>query len=1298
MATIVLSFAGAALGGLIGGPIGAIIGRAAGAIAGNVLDQALLAPKGRRIEGARLNDLRVMGSSEGQAVPRLWGRARVAGQVIWATKFEEVATTRKTGGGKGLGGGSKTKVTEYTYFANFAVALCEGEVARIGRVWADGKLFDLEGVTWRLHTGREDQLPDSLIVAKEGAGLAPAYRDTAYLVFERLPLERFGNRLPQLSFEVFRGIGGIEGLIKAVNIIPAASEFGYDTDVVTRSSPGGVSETENGHVSAKRSDWQFSIDELEAVCPNLAAASLAVAWFGDDLRCGQCTIRPKVETAAKTTVPHAWGAAGLTRASAGVVSQVGGKPAYGGTPSDGSVRRAIADLKARGLKVTFHPFVMMDIAAGNTLTDPYTGAAGQPVYPWRGRITCDPAPGRAGTPDKTAALTAQASAFIGTAQPTDFSVSGGEVVYSGPAEWSLRRMVLHYAKLCSQVGGVDTFLIGSELRGLTTLRNSATNYPAVDALAQLAADVKSILPAAKVSYGADWSEYFGHQPQDGSNDVFFHLDPLWSASAVDFIGIDNYMPLADWRDGRAHLDAALYPSTYDAAYLASNISGGEGYDWYYASDAARLAQTRTAIGDGAYGKPWVFRYKDLKSWWENAHYDRPGGVESAVATAWVAKSKPIRFTEAGCPAVDKGANQPNVFYDAKSSESALPYFSSGATDGFIQHQVIRALSDYWLAPGAHNPVSPSYGGTMVEADAIHWWSWDARPFPAFPALTDVWADGGNYGRGHWLNGRAGAVSIEGLVKAICNDYGFDETQTAGLEGIVDGALAERVTSARGLIEPIAKAFAFDAVESGDAIHFRGRRQFAATALDRDELVEARAQKPLFELTRAQETELPTAVKLAYVEGALDYRVAAVEARKLVGASLRETVVDLPCIADQALAQQRAEVLLQETWAGRETIDFVLPPRFAALEPGDVVDLDLGTRAHLLRIEAVNDALGRKITARRFDPGVYDAPEAPKRGLLANVPAPIGQAAHSMLDLPLAGEGIVAHQPWIAGTATPWPGRLLLLRKSGPAAFTLSRSIEARATMGELVDPLPMGPLWVFDRASKARVRLYSGALSSVSEEELLGGENAAAVGDDVSGYEIIQFRDAVLTAPSTYEISWLLRGQSGSEIEMRALPAGARFVLLDPAVVQVDLGTEAIGQSLTWRIGPQGLDHGDPAYVEFSDTALGLGLRPLRLAHLKVKADGGDAVFNWIRRTRIDGDGWELPDVPLGEESEAYELDVMNGAAVARTIAASAPTCRYTAAEQVADFGAAQTSFSVRVAQLGTAYGRGPVLEKTLNV
>ena len=177
-----------------------------------------------------------------------------------------------------------------------------------------------------------------------------------------------------------------------------------------------------------------------------------------------------------------------------------------------------------------------------------------------------------------------------------FAPSGQTRAVDGPRLSDLRvtawRMVLHQAFLAKAAAGVTAFVIGTELRGLTWVRSSADTYPFVNALMALAADAKAILGSGtKVVYAADWSEYFGHQPADGSGDVHFHLDPLWSSSNIDAIGIDIYWPLADWRDGRDHLDAiAGATSIYDPAYLQSNVNGGEGFDWYYASDADRDAQ------------------------------------------------------------------------------------------------------------------------------------------------------------------------------------------------------------------------------------------------------------------------------------------------------------------------------------------------------------------------------------------------------------------------------------------------------------------------------------------------------------------------------------------------------------------------------------------------------------------------------------------------------------------------------------------------------------------------------------
>jgi hypothetical protein len=188
MGSLVLSAAGGAVGGALFGPAGAIAGRLAGAIGGSLIDQSLFAPAStpaRTHNGPRLRDLDLTASTEGAPIPRVYGRVRVPGQVIWATALEEKVKTRTetTGGGaaaggKGGGGAEPEAATTrtFSYFANIAVALSEGPVAQLARVWADGKPLDLSRLDVRFYSGNEDQPADPLIVAKEGADNAPAYR------------------------------------------------------------------------------------------------------------------------------------------------------------------------------------------------------------------------------------------------------------------------------------------------------------------------------------------------------------------------------------------------------------------------------------------------------------------------------------------------------------------------------------------------------------------------------------------------------------------------------------------------------------------------------------------------------------------------------------------------------------------------------------------------------------------------------------------------------------------------------------------------------------------------------------------------------------------------------------------------------------------------------------------------------------------------------------------------------------------------------------------------------------------
>jgi hypothetical protein len=1282
VAALVLSVAGAAAGNAVFGPAGAIAGRLIGALAGNAIDQTLFAAHSQRaVDGPRLADLDVMASTAGAPIPRVYGHARLAGQVIWATNLEEVVNTSTTttstgGGGKSTGGGGgstvTTTTTTYSYFANLAVGLSKGPIGAVLRVWADGKLLDLFGLNVRIYTGSEDQTPDPLIVAKEGD--APAYRGLAYVVFERLPLENFGNRIPQLSFEIVRAVGRLEKMVRAVTLIPGATEFGYEPATVVQQAGPGQSSPENRHVTYAPSDVIASLDQLQAVTPNLERVAVVVAWFGTDLRCGECRVVPAIDNAAKATYGGTWSVAGVTRESAHVVSLRDGRPAFGGTPSDDSIRDLIAELKARGLKVTLYPFLMMDIAGDNTLPDPYSGAVAQPAYPWRGHLTCDPAPGQTGSPDGTGAAADQVNAFF----------SGG------PDAWNYRAMILHYAALATDAGGVDAFVIGSELKALTRVRSASGVYPAVNALVTLAADVRAIVGSDTVlTYGADWTEYGAHVVTPDASEVRFPLDALWASPAIDAIGIDYYAPLSDWRDEGDQRDRALTDSPYRVAYLAGNLDAGEGYDWYYVDDAARDAQARTPITDGL-GKPWIFRQKDLWNFWQQAHYERVSGAELGAPTAWVPRSKPIWLTEVGCPAVDKGANQPSTFPDPKSAEAGVPHYSNGRRDDLIQRRYLEAVLqsfDPAFGDATLNPVSPVYGARMVAPDGIQLWTWDARPYPAFPAAADVWNDGPNWETGHWLTGRLGSTPLDGLVAAILADSGFTEFDSSELGEGPDGYVIDRPMAPRAMLDPLALTFAFDAVEQDGVLRFRQHGGAPVAELEEDDLVLPDESAPA-RLTRAQESDLPREVTLGFTDIGADYQRAAAASRRLVGASTRSAHADLAMITNDAEAARRAEIWLQDLWAGRESAEFALPPSRLALSAGDIAAVTVNGRRHIVEFQSVTDTESRAVQARAIDPEVFDLPLAQPALRVPTPPPAVGPVHALALDLPSLTDVQPPVLSRLAVFAEPWPGAVAVWASGDGLSYGRAGLALAPTPCGETLDDVPAGPTARWHNA-RFRVRLYGGALASVSDDTLFAGANAAAVQRADGALEVIQFAYAELVGENTYLLSRLLRGQAGSEQAMAPILAtAAPFVLLDDNLVTIASGLDALERTLQLRVVAAGRDSADPAAVALTVTPQAIALKPLAPVHVKAKRDVSGVTFSWIRRTRIDGDSWS-GEVPLGEDSEQYALDILSGTDVVRTLTVTAPNVLYGAADELADFGSPQTSLAVRVMQLSATVGRG---------
>ncbi|QDI75948.1 MULTISPECIES: baseplate multidomain protein megatron [Leisingera] len=1303
MATILLSAAGAAVGGAIGGTVAglssAVVGRAVGATLGRMIDERLLGSGSAPVETGKVDRFRLTQSSEGSPVAQVYGRMRLGGQVIWSSRFLETSTTS---GGGGKGRPSQPQVTSYSYSVSLAIALCEGEIAHVSRIWADGEEVAPKDLNMTVYRGTKDQLPDPVMEAVEGAGQVPAYRGTAYVVFENLELSRFGNRVPQFSFDVLRPEQVDSGtyaqdlgqLVQGVALMPGTGEYALAAETVQYSGGPGDAKAANEHTPSGMSDLKTSLTALEAELPSCGAASLIVSWFGDDLRCGSCTLTPKVEhKEAEGSLP--WSVSGLTRGTAAQVLTQEGKPVYGGTPADASVIEAIRELQDRGLRVMFYPFILMDQAEGNELPDPWTGGASQPHLPWRGRITLSAAPGQPGSPDGTAAAEAEVAAFFGTVTAADFTVGDGTVAYNGPQEWSLSRFILHNAALCAAAGGVEAFCISSEMRALTQIRGAA-GFPAVAALRALAAEVRLLLGAeTKIGYAADWSEYWGYQSPEG--DRYFHLDPLWADDTIDFIGIDNYMPLSDWREGEDHLDARSgVPAVYDLGYLRSNVEGGEGFDWYYHSPEAAAAQIRTPITDGAHDEPWIWRYKDIRNWWMQEHHERVGGVRQAAPTAWVPQSKPIWFTELGCAAIDKGTNQPNKFLDPKSSESKLPKYSNGLRDDLMQIHYLRAILGYW-GEDANNPVSEEYGDRMLDMSNAYVWAWDARPFPAFPSRADIWTDGENYLRGHWLNGRAGQRTLASVVAEVCRCAGLEDFDVSRLYGVVHGYVNPDVSDARAVLQPLMLRFGFDAVERGGTLQFRMRSGSGAEALALEHLAESGELEGTLELSRASEAELAGRVRLRFTEWGGDHAAGSVEAVLPDEATHSVSQTELPLALTGAEARQVAGRWLAEARISRDTLRFQLPPSMLHLGAGDVVSLPLEGGEQLYRIDRLEQAEAQLAEAVRIEPGTYDLAAVAEELPGVNAFAAPGPVLPLFLDLPLMRGDEVPHAPHLALTARAWPGSVAVYGSEADENYALEQVIAARQVIGVTETPLLAAGAGRWDLGADLQVKLISGSLESRTVEAVLNGANAAAIGDGTPGsWELFQFRAAELIAPQTYLLRGRLRGQQGTDAVMPEVwPAGSYVVLLDGTPVQLELAPEQRRRVRHYRIGPARRALEDPSYVHRQESFEGIGLRPYAPVHLRLSgALGEDIAAVWVRRTRIEGDSWELDEVPLGEETESYRIRVMRGTAVLREETVAAPGWAYPAAAQAAD--GVQAGDVLEVAQRSARYGAGPAVRAVL--
>lgn len=539
--------------------------------------------------------------------------------------------------------------------------------------------------------------------------------------------------------------------------------------------------------------------------------------------------------------------------------------------------------------------------------------------------------------------------------------------------------------------------------------------------------------------------------------------------------------------------------------------------------------------------------------------------------------------------------------------------------------------------------------------------------------------------------------LSDIVTDICLECGLQEAQidVTQLTDTVLGYIRARQMSGRQALEALRQAYWFDAVESGGIIKFvkRGGAVMATIGLDDLGAAEgAESTEPIVH-ARAQETELPAVVAVAYSARTADYQTGTQRSRRTTTGSQQATTVELPIVLTDERAAQVADVLLYDGWISRMQRTVTTTRRWTALEPTDPLLLDDGVRQYRVRcIDKVES--GPVITLKCVDedvssysPNVVAIP-TPGGGGVITLVSPMRL---ELMDLPILRDADNASGYYAAGagyTAT-WPGGRVF-RSTDGATYTPVLDITQRATLGIATTALAA---WsggnVVDERNTVTVQLLTGELASITRAELLANGNAALLGD-----EVLQFQRAELVSAGTYRLSGLLRGRRGTEHLTGGHAVNERFVLLSAAnVYRVAESVSQIGVPAQFKGATFGQALADVPAQPFTDT--GEALRPFSVVHVRAsRADDGSARFTWMRRTRLATRlaGPLGITAPLGEASEAYEVDVWadaTRAAVVRTLATSTTQVDYTPAQQVEDFGAVQTEFWITVYQLSATYGRG---------
>ena len=599
---------------------------------------------------------------------------------------------------------------------------------------------------------------------------------------------------------------------------------------------------------------------------------------------------------------------------------------------------------------------------------------------------------------------------------------------------------------------------------------------------------------------------------------------------------------------------------------------------------------------------------------------------------------------------------------------------------------------------------------VYDRDANAIWTMENLPFGAARDIYELFIDRID----------PNTVLLSDIVADLCARGGLagGQIDVTALTDEVHGFVVSRQGPVRDSIQALANAFFFDAAEVDGKLKFTRRGGNPLAALVQADLAAHEpgqaAPEPISE-TLLQEDELPVRVWVIHTDPAIDYQTNAQPSPRITTgtqiSAKNEITLEMSTLvltADEA--QRIADKHLQIAWTARP-ISFSTARQWSKLTGTDVVTATVADpdteeqRTIMMRLKQIDFGTNGilQVQAELDDPEIYvDAP-AHGGGPIGFRPDPGGHISPTLLnlmDIPaLRDQDALAGFYAAAGplkNAGKWTGCAILRSTDGGASFSNFLTITDASIQGVATTVLAAPAAWAtWDRDNTVTVLPVSGgaALESVSELRVLNGANVALIGD-----EIIQFANVTDNGDGTYMLDTLLRGRRGTDPAIGTHALGDRFILLTWAATRrVVESTGDVGIARLYKAISIGESGYPESAIGFANN--GKSLMPYAVCSEALGADSHDSLLiSWIRRTRIGGEWKDYVDVPLGEATEAYEVDIYDGADIVRTLRTSVQSAGYLAADQTADFGSTQTTLHIKIYQMSAVIGRGFEKDATLTV